>query len=203
LNDISSASFSKSSPRLITTTVDKALQFDAPPPSAAERTSTIKEDETGDGETLIIEEDDGPAAPKPRIFNKVSNLVENYFGINFTGTKATSTDVNNTNDIDKKEAKAALKCLQAKIQNEVAVEVKDFKRRDMQRECKKYKLKANGTNEEMKKKLMRTKFSERLQAELKRLEEEMKKTELDSDPEDSLTDVFDEIRNYRDNFVDL
>jgi hypothetical protein len=50
---------------------------------------------------------------------------------------------------------------------------------------------------------MRTKFSERLQAELKRLEEEMKKTELDSDPEDSLTDVFDEIRNYRDNFVDL
>lgn len=203
MNDISSASFSKSPPRLITTTVDKALQLDAPPSSAAERTSTIKEDETGDGETLIIEEDDGPAAPKPRIFNKVSSLVENYFGINFTGTKATSTDVNNTNDNDKKEAKAALKCLQAKIQNEVAVEVKDFKRRDMQRECKKYKLKANGTNEEMKKQLMRTKFSERLQAELKRLEEEMKKTELDSDPEDSLTDVFDEIRNYRDNFVDL
>lgn len=203
MNDISSASFSKSPPRLITTTVDKALQLDAPPSSAAERTSTIKEDETGDGETLIIEEDDGPAAPKPCIFNKVSNLVENYFGINFTGTKATSTDVNNTNDNDKKEAKAALKCLQAKIQNEVAVEVKDFKRRDMQRECKKYKLKANSTNEEMKKQLMRTKFSERLQAELKRLEEEMKKTELDSDPEDSLTDVFDEIRNYRDNFVDL
>ncbi len=203
MNDISSASFSKSSPRLITTTVDKALQFDAPPPSAAERTSTIKEDETGDGETLIIEEDDGPAAPKPCNFNKVSSLVENYFGINFTGTKATSTDVNNTNDNDKKEAKAALKCLQAKIQNEVEVEVKDFKRRDMQRECKKYKLKANGTNEEMKKQLMRTKFSERLQAELKRLEEEMKKTELDSDPEDSLTDDFDEIRNYRDNFVDL